>query len=138
MADNTPVVEVPDLDAETTTAPVKRERAYMAVSARADVIGGGEVFLSKSRKGVAQGTNTRAYVTCEEGISQQSIPYAAIGAALTHDVIPMTQVITRYAKAGRLQELCDLLADHGIIAEPVPGDEPEPDADATPDMEEGE
>src|SRR6059058_5419908 len=101
--------EVINLASETRAAPKNIASNYVAISPTAELVGGGEVFLSRNRKAVAKWVSGEArpsvFVTSEVGTVQQSVPYRAVGTAIVCDVIPMAQVLNLYAENGRLGEL---------------------------------
>lgn len=101
-----------DLERESTTAPPVSNRPYVQVGTDAEVIGGARVFLSRSRTQVSKvGAEAPVYLTAQDGNMQQSVPYRAVAAALTQDIIPMAQVVKRYIAAGRGDELAELVSD---------------------------
>lgn len=102
---------LPDMETENARTQEENLPAYEALSGpRGKLIGGGEVYFSHNRKSAvkarAAGKVPTAFLTAEgtgNGTGQQSIPYRAIAAALTYQVIPVAHVATRYVKANLLR-----------------------------------
>ena len=114
MSDQTAV----SMETEVERAPAQNALAYAAIGGvRGKLMGGGEVYFSNNVKSAvkarAAGKVPQTFLTSEVNRAQQSIGYNAIAAALTHEVIPVAHVATRYAKAGKLEKfIAHLLENH--------------------------
>ncbi|MFL5861161.1 MAG: hypothetical protein ACJ780_10310 [Solirubrobacteraceae bacterium] len=106
-----------DMETEVTTKPADTATYAAIGGTRGGLLGGGEVYMSHNRKQAvkarANGDKPTAFFTCDTKGMQQSVPYRAIAAGLTAQVIPVAHVATRYAKADLLRAFVGhLLANH--------------------------